>query len=338
MPCADRRVTEKPRANGEGCPSGPGVVLRVVTEVVLGRDRHMKSANAASGITRAVSVGTAIAVAIMVQACTAPVGPGAGPAKPAASTAPDPASLCLTESRGGQDDAAIRDCSEALKRSPDQPLTYDNRARAYFHKGQLDPAVQDLNQAIALKPDLADALTLRGRVALAKQQYDQALADLDQAIKLKPDSAEALAARGLLHAEQRRYDRALPDLEQAVKLAPDDAEALNNLGAVRYHRNQFQAAIPDYDRALALAPGSVQLYASRGWMKLKLNQFDAAAVDFTAALKIDPKHAPSLYGQSLIEKLKGDRVGGKRDIETARALDPEVDDHLVRLGLPGHQQ
>jgi tetratricopeptide (TPR) repeat protein len=54
----------------------------------------------------------------------------------------------------GNNDEAIKDCTEAIRLNPRYALAYLVRGRAYDNKGVHDAALWDRSRAIALDPSL----------------------------------------------------------------------------------------------------------------------------------------------------------------------------------------
>jgi Tfp pilus assembly protein PilF len=48
----------------------------------------------------------------------------------------------------GDNDRAIADYNEAIRRDPNSALAFDNRGTAYLKKGDNDRAIADYNEAI----------------------------------------------------------------------------------------------------------------------------------------------------------------------------------------------
>src|SRR5262249_39087797 len=71
---------------------------------------------------------------------------------------------CAVKLGQGKDDAALADCSEAIRREPGYALSFSNRGGIYGKRREYDKALTDLNEAIRLEPKDAGALSNRGWV------------------------------------------------------------------------------------------------------------------------------------------------------------------------------
>jgi tetratricopeptide (TPR) repeat protein len=81
--------------------------------------------------------------------------------------------------------AALADCDQALKLTPDNVEAHINRGAVRQARGDLDGALADFNRAIALDPRAA-AWNNRGRVWMLKDDLTRSLADLNHAIERDP--------------------------------------------------------------------------------------------------------------------------------------------------------
>jgi Tfp pilus assembly protein PilF len=132
------------------------------------------------------------------------------------------------------DDQALADFAEAAKVDKKYADAYFNRCSIYNFKKQYDAAVTECSQAIKLGPSpdatqaggserlgkdhaLSDYYTERGFAYFKKDDYIHALVDLDNAIRLNPNNGRALKTRGLTY-EAKGDSRAEADLASAKLL------------------------------------------------------------------------------------------------------------------------
>ena len=67
--------------------------------------------------------------------------------------------------------------SEAIRLSPQQASTYNERGYAYYQKRDFERAIPDYDQAIKLSPKFAVAFNNRGNAFDDKGEPDRAIAD-----------------------------------------------------------------------------------------------------------------------------------------------------------------
>lgn len=111
----------------------------------------------------------------------------------------DPESVTAYANRGfaryvtGDNEGAIEDYEEALKRSPDLPPVLNNRGLAKTALGDLDGALKDFNQILESDPEYALAFNNRGHVwvKLAERDYQRAEEIFSELSLTDPDAAQA---------------------------------------------------------------------------------------------------------------------------------------------------
>jgi tetratricopeptide (TPR) repeat protein len=143
-----------------------------------------------------------------------------------------------------------------------------------------------------------------------------------------PSTAAAPPSTALGH-----YDLAILDFDQAVVFNPGSPLAYSNRCFARALLGQLEAALADCNDALRLKSDNPGAFAARAFVHLKSRRADDAIADYNAELHSRPTDPYSLFGRGLARSLKGDKPGGDRDIAAARAAKPDIEDHMVKLGL-----
>ncbi|MGO4716668.1 tetratricopeptide repeat protein [Bradyrhizobium sp. 2TAF24] len=219
-------------------------------------------------------------------------------------------------------EAALADCSEAIRLDPAQTAAYLNRGNAYLGKGDAPRAAADFDEAVRRDPKSAWALTERGSLHRSRGDLDGALADFNAAIRADAGYAAAYYNRGLLYKGRGEFDRALDDFNQSLKLDPNNALAYFNRGCVAYARGDNTVAIDDFGRALRLDPANALVYFSRGVAYYVLGgHLPDAEADFRKANKINPADPYAALWLEIAERRNG---GAGHLPETAKPLDRTV--------------
>jgi len=120
---------------------------------------------------------------------------------------------------------ALKDASEALTITPDDPDLLIGRAIAYDTLNRANEAMDDLNQALLLDPSRGDALVRRAAVWRGLDKLAAARADIDRAIALDPDDAEALVERGIQRQRLGDLSGARQDWTHAQQVDPNSEAA-----------------------------------------------------------------------------------------------------------------
>jgi tetratricopeptide (TPR) repeat protein len=197
-----------------------------------------------------------------------------------------------------------------------------HRAAALLSVGRVEAAQQDIASALALDPSSGLALAMRAVIAVARNETEQALADAEQAVALAPSQAAARIA--LSYAQQSAFDldAAADTLERAVADTPGDALAWARLGELRLALGQRRQALAATATAERLAPDLERVQTVRGFAHLAAIETAAARVAFQRAIALDSASPLPRLGLGLAEIRDGNVRNGRREIETAVALDP----------------
>jgi hypothetical protein len=126
----------------------------------------------------------------------------------------------------GQWTQAIADCSEAIRRNPQDGAAYLLRGRAYHCLGRLDPAILDFSEAIELKPDDAEAYYQRANAYGDGGETALQLADEKRGRELDPAYQQAY-----LFAPSAPIDLELPE-EETAALRPPMVEKPKEAGSL----------------------------------------------------------------------------------------------------------
>jgi tetratricopeptide (TPR) repeat protein/predicted aspartyl protease len=233
--------------------------------------------------------------------------------------------------------SAVRDYTEALKMTPDDPDMLRGRALAYARIKQEDLAVQDLDRALKLAPGHVQSLLARGEIRLGRKDLAGAQADFAAAIKAAPEELHLPLAVADRYGDAGAFDQAIALYDDWISRHPRDskvADAFNGRCWTRAVWNRdLNLAVADCDAALRRSRPNSATLNSRGVLRLRLGQLDAAIADLDASLKLQPNLAWSLYARGLAKARKGPPGAGDADIKAAKALDPDLAETAARYGL-----
>jgi tetratricopeptide (TPR) repeat protein len=184
--------------------------------------------------------------------------------------------------------------------------------------------------------DLATAYKNRGDAYNDKGEYEQALADYARAIETNPQDAEAFNGRGTTYIAQERYRLAVADFDRAIRINPSSPVALGNRCFAKAVLGELEQALSDCNEALRVKRKYPAAYGSRAITYLKLKRYDDAIADYTTLIKSQPDNPYALFGRGVARRMKGDGRGGDGDVAAARAIRPDIAEHMSRLGIaPG---
>ncbi|XP_034826680.1 stress-induced-phosphoprotein 1 [Maniola hyperantus] len=92
----------------------------------------------------------------------------------------------------GDYSTAVKHYTEAIKRNPDDPKLYSNRAACYTKLAAFDLGLRDCDQCCKLDPKFIKGWIRKGKILQGMQQPGKALNAFQKALELDPSNAEAL--------------------------------------------------------------------------------------------------------------------------------------------------
>ncbi len=122
----------------------------------------------------------------------------------------------------GQYDLAIQDYSQAIKESPHDKDSYEERGQAYFDMDEYSLADKDYQKLVSLDPD--DVMGYMGLGRNAKEQglYDDAIKLFDYVVSMHPNYSSGYSFRAESYFRLGRYDEAIDDIIKALEIDGDD--------------------------------------------------------------------------------------------------------------------
>nr|QXF30843.1 Hsp70/90 organizing protein-1 [Mythimna separata] len=124
----------------------------------------------------------------------------------------------------GDYSTAVKHYTEAIKRNPDDPKLYSNRAACYTKLAAFDLGLKDCDQCCKLDPKFIKGWIRKGKILQGMQQHSKALTAYQKALELDPSNAEALegyrACSTQLNSnpeEVRKRAMADPEVQQILR-------------------------------------------------------------------------------------------------------------------------
>ncbi len=209
------------------------------------------------------------------------------------------------------------DLLAARARAPELAGPGSNATRAYL--AALELAVGQVHAAEALLAPLpADdgpALALREVIAAVRYQAWQA--------PRPPASSSEWLAHSYYLQSRGQLPEALGAARRAVALAPDFGFAWVRVAELAFGFEDGRATREALAKGRQLSPRDAQALALAGFLELEANHPRAAKGWFDAAIQEDGALANAWLGRALCEEALRAPEAGRRDLETAAALEPQ---------------
>lgn len=171
-----------------------------------------------------------------------------------------------------------------------------------------------------------------------RDEGDKAIAACSDAIASGRYTGHKLAElynnRGVVWRLVHRYERALPDYDEALRISPRFELAFKNRCWARAATNtELEGGLRDCNEALSLNAGDGNSLENRAFLNYRLGRLEAALDDIAAALRTNPRRAYTIHLRGLVKRKQGNNAGASADFAEAKALTPNAEIELTRLGF-----
>lgn len=126
------------------------------------------------------------------------------------------------------------------------------------------------------------------------------------------------------YQQQYRFDlaAALASARKATEQSPGFGFARARVAELEFSFGHTVAASAALDDALRLSPLNAQAWALKGFLLCEQLQWGAAKQAFEKAIALDPALGNAWLGRGLVRIRLGDPTGGREDLQTAAAMEP----------------
>ena len=143
--------------------------------------------------------------------------------------------------------------------------------------------------------------------------------------EIPPDQRDLieLVGKAVMAVQMQHYEEADLEFNRLAEAYPHQS-GVHFLRGAYLEQLRPEEAVPEFERELAISPSHVLARVRIAQQLLGVSEFDRALDLAQQAIQLDPKRASAhmIAGEALISK--GDRAGGMKELETARADDPSI--------------
>lgn len=224
--------------------------------------------------------------------------------------------------------------NDEIKRNPNSPECYFNRAVTKVRYEFWSEALNDYNKAIELNYRYETAYLKRGELYLELKEFDKALYDFNYLIQLNPNLVEAYNKRGNVKIELQDIKGAIDDYNTAILKDNNNAQAYFLRGLSRIKISDLNGSICDLSKAIEIDSNNTEAYLLRGISKQGNKDINGAILDFTEVINYDYFVLDMLLDLRATAKYElGDYEGAMIDYKNAINLEPKNNIYHYQLGL-----
>jgi tetratricopeptide (TPR) repeat protein len=192
-----------------------------------------------------------------------------------------------------------------------------------LHRGSKEEARDLFGRALSRDPNDLEALFELGLLSLQEGRLDEAENLLSRAATLEPSSALVHLNLGAVFSREKKFGGAEAEFRRAIQLAPNSEEPYLALAGVCEDQGKQAVALELYRQIVRAAPESANAQFRLGVLALKMGQGDEAIAALGKAVAAQPKSALAHAQLGLAYLESGNPTGARREIETAKLLDPK---------------
>lgn len=193
----------------------------------------------------------------------------------------------------GDSPQAIRHLRQSLVVDPENPVTYNNLALAYYFKQKYTLAEENLKIALKLEPKYTEAMNNYGRVLIELGQYQQAASIL---LKATNDLTYSMPEKsysnlGYAYYKNKQYQDAYLNLKKSLSIRKNNCFTNTTYAHTLYAQKKYQTSADSFFRNIHLCENQKDL--------VQENKYNAAL----AFLQVNK------YNQAvaLLEEIQSDR-------------------------------
>jgi tetratricopeptide (TPR) repeat protein len=187
-------------------------------------------------------------------------------------------------------EAAIRDVSDAIAKSPNADYLYSFRGTAYNESGNKAKALEDFTRAIEIDPAEPYPYRRRGLIKESNEDYSGAVNDLTTAIKLEPGNSANFLFRAVAEGRSDKLDEAISDFTKTISLDGENSMAYVGRAIAERERSDYADALRDLNKAIELDPNNRAAFRNRGSLSNIKRDWSSAISDYEKAKSIDPSN------------------------------------------------
>jgi tetratricopeptide (TPR) repeat protein len=186
-------------------------------------------------------------------------------------------------------EAALKEASAALSRSPASPLALLSVALTKMAYFDLGAAAQHLEKAIQADPGFVSAYVYLAKIWLGSEYLGRARKTVEKALQMAPQDAQVLSLAGFVRLAYRDYSGASQLWNRALRADPRFGEPHLGLAVYHFRYREFPRGLEEMLTATLLDPRVASYQTELGKALYQTRSFDRALEVYDYAKTLDPK-------------------------------------------------
>ena len=216
---------------------------------------------------------------------------------------------------------SVEYAKKALELEPENPISLDTLAQAYFAMGEYDLAIETEKKALEISPDhpllvehLSEFETIvkdsasehneMGANYLTEGNYSAAADEFNMAISIDPKFSDAYYNLGKVYSHLERYNDSMEYYKMAIELSPDEAKYHYNLGVVYSKLGLVEESEMEYLYTIDIDPYHDKAHNNLGVLYYNNGKLEEALTEFTLAYQLNPKTKYKTYIDIVKKKME----------------------------------
>ncbi|MBS0357818.1 MAG: protein kinase [Proteobacteria bacterium] len=232
----------------------------------------------------------------------------------------------------GDNQVAVKSCSESIRLDPTFAYAYDSRGHARLSLGLYEEAIEDFTASIQKRKAGDPVVTSLSGRAIANKKLGlvtQANSDYAEAKRQLCVCPDDFYERGNAHKVFGNYDEAMKDYNKALESNPNHRSAQAALEEIKALKSvpsssadqRKNKTLTDCNMAIALNPRNAEAYHTRIQINEALGNYEAAIEDYKTLIQMKP-NAPDYNNMGWCQYLIGDNQAAIKSCSEAIRLDP----------------
>ena len=220
----------------------------------------------------------------------------------------------------------------ALRKAPNEPLSYVNLAEAQLALGKIKQAYSTLRAAKAISPKNSAVLKVAAKIYETMNRPEDAAKALTEHLEQDFDNIdEVIHLSELLYGLGKKQE-ALVWLGKALKKNPNSPQVVIKIASIYLSLNNAQEAEKFLNHYKKIAGATSEMYILMGQTMLARKFYDGAVKNYSEAIKAFPKDVRMQIGLGRAFLATDEKGRAMLEFERAHEIEPKNPEILIELG------